>query len=72
VLKISDSFVDGDGVGKSADAIVRRFNRNESATTVGARPLRAGDLPEAPLDEGLAQEISRLLPVPTGSASLHS
>lgn len=62
VLRAGNLFIDGDGPATSAADIISRFNANEGARALGYRPIRDGDLPCAPRNEGLSVEIAKLLP----------
>lgn len=63
-VKIRDQLVDFDGPASVTD-FVRRFERNElshaGGTITGIRPISAEDLPDAPRDAKLAQQIARLI-----------
>lgn len=58
----SGVFCDGDGVATDAADILMRFNRNECTQAVAVRPLRDGDLDDAPRDLGLSERVAKLIP----------
>ncbi len=62
VLKVGTKYLDGDGYADSPVALITRFNFAEQAEVVGIRPMRKGDLPEAPREEKAAWRIAALLP----------
>jgi hypothetical protein len=63
-LLLNGKLIDGDGPAEP-DAFINRFVRNEMAHVGGTishiRPIESGDLPEAPRDLELAQQIAKLL-----------
>jgi hypothetical protein len=64
MLNLNGRLVDADGPADPKTA-VKRFVKNELAyaggTVDSVRPIAAQDLPDAPRDEQLAQEIAKLL-----------
>ena len=62
VVKQGGRYVDFDGADSEA-GIIRRFNRDEMAEVVRARPLREGDLPDAPRDPKAVKALAAMLGV---------
>ena len=61
-LRLSDRYLDGDGMAASAADLLLRFNTVELGAAVSVRPLQGSDLPDAPRDLPAARRIAALLP----------
>lgn len=61
VVKVGSSFYDFDGRAETEKEIIARFNENENAETIRARPITEGDLTDAVRDVAAAVKISRLV-----------
>jgi hypothetical protein len=63
-VKIDDKLIDFGGI-DTVDRFVKRFERNElthvGGRITGIRPIKNGDLPDAPRDPELSQKLSRLI-----------
>lgn len=60
VVKLGSVLIDADGAAPVRE-FIQRFQRNENVKIGGMRAIEPGDLPDAPRDQQLSQQIADLL-----------